>query len=512
MSTDTEPKPKPGRELDVYDPRLSRFELVREGARRDGVEVVHYAPRVPVPGTRAERRIERTIALLFLIAGAAANTFVVVFAGWDLTYRTGSGPDKLYTPLLGGTLGLALLAVALAFITWGKKLLPEEVAVQDRHVGPSPPDEQRLTAATMTNMVVDEIGITRRPLLLKAAIALGLLPLGGATVVVLGALIKDPHKDELLLHTGWDPKNNDGQPVPLAREDGSRIRPEEVSVSGQMTVFPGIPGGATNKWADSPVLLIHLREQDAVAGCRRRRLRGNVRLQGPDRTRLLGAAMRRRKVDVRELPAKTAVGLDERLQAAGLLRRTFNKVFPDHWSFLLGEIALYSFIVLLLTGTFLALFFDPSMEEVPYNGSYTPLRGIMMSRAYATSLDISFDVRGGLIMRQMHHWAALLFMAAIVVHMMRIFFTGAFRKPRELNWIIGLSLFWLGFTEGFAGYSLPDDALSGTGLRIANAIVQSIPLIGTCTATSLLGGEFPGMAIVPRLYILHVFLLPGINQ
>src|SRR6266545_4982518 len=181
MSTDTEPKPKPGRELDVYDPRLSRFELVREGARRDGVEIVHYAPRFPVPGTRAERRIERTIALLFL------------------------------------------LAVALAFITWGKKLLPEEVAVQDRHVGPSPPDEQRLTAATMTNMVVDEIGITRRPLLLKAAIALGLLPLGGATVVVLGALIKDPHKDELLLHTGWDPKNNDGQPVPLAREDGSRI-------------------------------------------------------------------------------------------------------------------------------------------------------------------------------------------------------------------------------------------------------------------------------------------------
>src|SRR6266508_1695101 len=265
MSTDPEPKPKPGRELDVYDPRLSRFELVREGARRDGVEIVHYAPRFPVPGTRAERRIERTIALLFLIAGAAATTFVVVFAVWDLTYRTGSGPDKLYTPLLGGTLGLALLAVALAFITWGKKLLPEEVAVQDRHVGPSPPDEQRLTAATMTNMVVDEIGITRRPLLLKAAIALGLLPLGGATVVVLGALIKDPHKDELLLHTGWDPKNNDGQPVPLAREDGSRIRPEEVSVSGQMTVFPGIPGGATNKWADSPVLLIHLREQDAVA-------------------------------------------------------------------------------------------------------------------------------------------------------------------------------------------------------------------------------------------------------
>jgi ubiquinol-cytochrome c reductase cytochrome b subunit len=220
--------------------------------------------------------------------------------------------------------------------------------------------------------------------------------------------------------------------------------------------------------------------------------------------------MRKRRFDPRELPAKTAQGIDERFHLAGVLRKTYNKVFPDHWSFMLGEIALYSFIVLLLTGTFLALFFDPSMEEVKYNGSYTPLRGIEMSRAYATSLDISFDVRGGLVMRQMHHWAALLFMAAIIVHMLRIFFTGAFRKPRELNWIIGLSLFWLGFTEGFAGYSLPDDALSGTGLRIANAIVESIPLIGTWAASSLFGGEFPGHVILPRLYILHVLLIPAI--
>src|SRR6266542_6375748 len=271
-----------------------------------------------------------------------------------------------------------------------------------------------------------------------------------------------------------------------------------------------------------PVAVLHHRQRapdlrpghppvaDAAAGCRRRRLRGNVRLQGPDRTRLLGAAMRRRKVDVRELPAKTAVGLDERLQAAGLLRRTFNKVFPDHWSFLLGEIALYSFIVLLLTGTFLALFFDPSMEEVPYNGSYTPLRGIMMSRAYATSLDISFDVRGGLVMRQMHHWAALLFMAAIVVHMFRTFFTGAFRKPREINWVLGVLLFWLGFLEGFCGYGLPDDALSGTGLRIANAITLSIPVVGTWVTTSLFGGEFPGEVILDRMYIAHGLLIPAI--
>jgi ubiquinol-cytochrome c reductase cytochrome b subunit len=219
---------------------------------------------------------------------------------------------------------------------------------------------------------------------------------------------------------------------------------------------------------------------------------------------------KRRRLDLAKLPEETAVQLDERLQVATPLRRLLNKVFPDHWSFMLGEIALYSFIVLLLTGTFLALFFDPSMTEVVYKGSYTPLRGIEMSKAYETSLNISFDVRGGLIMRQMHHWAANLFMAAIVVHMFRIFFTGAFRKPRELNWIIGLSLFWLGLTEGFAGYSLPDDALSGTGLRIASAIALSIPLIGSWATTSVFGGEFPGTEILPRLYILHVFLIPGI--
>ncbi len=218
--------------------------------------------------------------------------------------------------------------------------------------------------------------------------------------------------------------------------------------------------------------------------------------------------MKKPKFDAAALPGMTATEIDDRLQVATPLRRLFNKVFPDHWSFLLGEIALYSFIMLLLTGTFLALFFDPSMQEVRYNGSYVPLQGITMSRAYETTMNLSFDVRGGLIVRQMHHWSALLFMAAIIVHMLRVFFTGAFRKPRELNWIIGLSLFWLGFTEGFAGYSLPDDALSGTGLRIASAIMLSIPVVGSWVTTSLFSGEFPGHDILPRLYILHVFLLP----
>ncbi|MGI5178571.1 cytochrome b [Dactylosporangium sp. CA-152071] len=220
--------------------------------------------------------------------------------------------------------------------------------------------------------------------------------------------------------------------------------------------------------------------------------------------------MKRRKTDVRALPAKSAGALDERFQAATPLRRLMNKVFPDHWSFLLGEIALYSFVVLLLSGTFLGLFFDPSMREVVYDGSYAPLRGVEMSQAYNSTLQISFDVRGGLFMRQMHHWAALLFVAAIVVHMFRVFFTGAFRKPREANWIVGMLLFWMAFLEGFAGYSLPDDALSGTGLRIASAIMLSIPIVGTWVTTSLFGGEFPGEVILDRLYIVHVLLVPGL--
>jgi ubiquinol-cytochrome c reductase cytochrome b subunit len=212
---------------------------------------------------------------------------------------------------------------------------------------------------------------------------------------------------------------------------------------------------------------------------------------------------------VAALPGKAGREVDERLSVATPLRAILNKVFPDHWSFLLGEIALFSFIVLLLTGTFLTLFFDPSMREVTYDGSYMPLRGVHMSAAYASSLDISFDVRGGLVIRQMHHWAALLFMAAIVVHMLRIFFTGAFRKPRELNWIIGSLLFWIGFLAGFSGYSLPDDALSGTGLRIASGIVLTVPVIGTWAMSSLFGGEFPGDLIIGRFFILHVLLIPG---
>ncbi|MGY1895924.1 cytochrome bc1 complex cytochrome b subunit [Nocardia gipuzkoensis] len=211
------------------------------------------------------------------------------------------------------------------------------------------------------------------------------------------------------------------------------------------------------------------------------------------------------------ITANQADEADERYSAAAFVKRSINKVFPTHWSFLLGEIALYSFIILLLSGVYLTLFFDPSMSEVVYNGSYQPLRGVTMSRAYETALNLSFEVRGGLFVRQVHHWAALLFAASIIVHLFRIFFTGAFRKPREANWVIGSLLLILAMFEGFFGYSLPDDLLSGTGLRAAfSGITISIPIIGTWMHWLIFDGDFPGDIIIPRLYVAHVLLFPGI--
>ncbi|MHC5796578.1 cytochrome bc1 complex cytochrome b subunit [Lacisediminihabitans sp. FW035] len=202
--------------------------------------------------------------------------------------------------------------------------------------------------------------------------------------------------------------------------------------------------------------------------------------------------------------------IDERTSISGLVKELGRKIFPDHWSFMLGEVALYSFVVILLSGTFLTFFFQPSMAEVTYQGSYVPLKGIQMSAAYASSLDISFDVRGGLLFRQIHHWAALLFVASIGLHMLRVFFTGAFRKPREINWFIGFVLFVLAMAEGFTGYSLPDDLLSGNGLRIIDGIIKGIPVIGTWTSYLLFGGEFPGTKLVAMFYSIHILLLPAI--
>jgi ubiquinol-cytochrome c reductase cytochrome b subunit len=206
---------------------------------------------------------------------------------------------------------------------------------------------------------------------------------------------------------------------------------------------------------------------------------------------------------------RTTRWLDDRLGVSSFARTALDKVFPDHWSFMLGEIALYCFVLLVLTGIYLSFFFVPSSRDVLYQGTYAPLRGVGVSEAFASVLRISFDVRAGMVFRQMHHWAALVFVAAIVLHLSRIFFTGAFRRPREINWIIGVTLLLLAMFNGFTGYSLPDDLLSGTGLRIAYSIALSIPAAGTWLAFLVFGGEFPANDIISRLYVMHIFLVPA---
>ncbi|HEX2050993.1 MAG TPA: cytochrome bc complex cytochrome b subunit [Actinomycetota bacterium] len=202
--------------------------------------------------------------------------------------------------------------------------------------------------------------------------------------------------------------------------------------------------------------------------------------------------------------------LDARLGVATFARKGLRKVFPDHWSFLLGEVALFTFVVLLLTGVFLTLFYRPDAAPVTYEGPYAPLHGQEMSAAYESVLRLSFEVRAGLVMRQIHHWAALLFVASTVAHLMRVFFTGAFRRPREVNWLVGIGLLLLAIGAGFTGYSLPDDLLSGTGLRIAYSAVVSVPLVGPYLAFLIFGGEFPTEGVISRLFVMHVMLIPAL--
>jgi ubiquinol-cytochrome c reductase cytochrome b subunit len=201
--------------------------------------------------------------------------------------------------------------------------------------------------------------------------------------------------------------------------------------------------------------------------------------------------------------------VDQRTGGAPLLRKTLRYLFPDHWSFLLGEVALYAFVVLVATGTYLALFYSDSTAEVRYHGPYTPLRGQEMTEAYHSVLNISFSVRAGLLIRQTHHWAADVFVAAILLHLLRIFFTGAYRKPRELTYLLGLSILGVSLLEGYLGYSLVDDLLSGMGLAIGYAVAVSIPFVGGNLAELIWHGPFPGTdAFFSRMYIAHVFIFP----
>jgi len=202
--------------------------------------------------------------------------------------------------------------------------------------------------------------------------------------------------------------------------------------------------------------------------------------------------------------------LDERTGFAGVARHALRKVFPDHWSFLLGEVALFCYVVLVATGVFLTFFFAADSRPVTYDGPYPPLRGAEVSAAFDSVMRLSFEVRAGLLMRQIHHWAAVAFVAAIVIHVCRIFFTGAFRRPREINWLVGVGILLLALLAGFTGYSLPDDLLSGTGLRIAYSVAEGIPFIGPWLAYLIFGGEFPTVELIGRLYVFHIMLIPAL--
>ncbi|MFC4021224.1 ubiquinol-cytochrome c reductase iron-sulfur subunit [Micromonospora sp. GCM10011542] len=259
MSTHTEHQAQQGREpLDVNTPGVSRFDIVLEGARRDDIEIVHYEPQV-VAGSKAERRLTRVVAGFFLITGLAATAFLAIYIWWPWHY--GSGSDKLFTPLLGATLGVALLAVGFGILTWGKKLLPKEVSIQDRHEGAVSEDDRTITGQTMLYMA-DELGVKRRPLLGISLLA-GLAPVAAvAAAPLVGGLISDPHKNNQMFTTGFA-AGEGGQRIRLVREDGRPVRPADISSGGQLTVFPGIEEGVSNKHADSPTLLIHLRDSDA---------------------------------------------------------------------------------------------------------------------------------------------------------------------------------------------------------------------------------------------------------
>ncbi|GGK26603.1 ubiquinol-cytochrome c reductase iron-sulfur subunit [Pilimelia terevasa] len=239
----------------------SRFETIVAGAREDGVEIVHYEPPFPAPGTRGERRLQRIVAGCFLTTGGLATAFLVTYIWWPWEYDRDSLLHNMYTPVLGLTLGLALVATGFGIMIWGKKLIPHEVSIQERHDGPSSDHDRSMATSTLLYMG-DEMGLKRRPLLGLSLLA-GVAPVGlAAAAPLIGGLIKDPHKPveggtgSPLMTTAWGPG------IRLTREDGTPIRPEDISTGGQLTVFPGVPEGHTNVHADSPTLLIHLRGQD----------------------------------------------------------------------------------------------------------------------------------------------------------------------------------------------------------------------------------------------------------
>ncbi|MBX0293337.1 cytochrome b [Haloarcula nitratireducens] len=199
--------------------------------------------------------------------------------------------------------------------------------------------------------------------------------------------------------------------------------------------------------------------------------------------------------------------VDDRLDAEDA-QSFLGKAFPAEDSFLLGEVALFSFAVLVLTGTFLGFFFEPSTTAVEYEGSVAQFQGEELPAAFASVLNITYDVPFGMLLRRMHHWAAHLFVASMALHMLRVFFTGAYRNPREPNWLVGTGLAGLSMFAAYTGYALPFDEFASTAVGIGYNVALSVPLVGETLAYLVFGGSFPSSATIPRLFFLHVFVLP----
>ena len=189
-------------------------------------------------------------------------------------------------------------------------------------------------------------------------------------------------------------------------------------------------------------------------------------------------------------------------------RSFLGKAFPAEDSFLLGEVALFCFLVLVLTGTFLGMFFEPSTSEVEYEGSVAQYQGEELPESFVSVLHITYDVPYGMLLRRMHHWAAHLFVASMGLHMLRVFFTGAYRNPREPNWVVGSGLAVTSMFAAYTGYALPFDEFASTATGIGYNIALSVPLVGDVLSKLVFGGSFPSSATIPRFYFLHVFVLP----
>ena len=504
-------------------------------------------PEAPSPngasGAPDERRVSRLMVALLALSIAAGVGLLALYA---------SGGQ---VQLEGALLFVLLAGIGFSLILWGKYLFPPEVVTEPRGDHPSS-EEQRLEAELAFAEGEDQI--TRRSLLIRMLLgAVGAL--GLAAVFPIRSL--GPSPGRALFETAWTPG------ALVVDESGQPVRVDDLVVGGVLTVFPegftdrsdssailvrvesdllALPAGRNRDAPGErlllealhprrvsrravpvpvppvavPVPLLRVRRADrSPAGVRAGRpaaapasaVRGRPgppagawRLHRPGRPRIL---------DAREwavIVPRVLRWFDQRLGAASFAKKSLRKVFPDHWSFMLGEVALYSFLILVITGVFLTFFYIPAVNEVVYNGPYRPLDGHSVSAAYQSVMRISFEVRAGLVFRQIHHWAALIMTGAVVFHAMRVFFTGAFRKPRDLNWVFGVLLLVLTLAIGFAGYSLPDDLLSGTGLRVAYSIALSIPVIGTWLAFLLFGGEYPAPDILNRLFVLHVMILPAL--